>query len=268
MTTRVWQVDAFTADPFGGNPAAVVLPDHGIDQRWLQRVAGEMNLSETAFVWPDGPVFRLRWFTPLVEVELCGHATLAAAHVLWEEGILEPADAALFDTISGRLAASRLGDGIEMDFPAEPPEPCEPLPGLLAALGDPRFEAVARNRFDVLVELASEDAVRTLKPDFERLGAVPLRGTCVTAPAGPELMAEGVDFVSRFFAPAVGVNEDPVTGSAHCCLGPWWAGRLGTPDLVGRQLSERGGTVGVRVRGDRVLLAGRAVTVLKGELLA
>ena len=259
-------MDAFTADPFGGNPAAVVLPDHGIDQRWLQRVAGEMNLSETAFVWPDGPVFRLRWFTPLVEVELCGHATLAAAHVLWEEGILEPADAALFDTISGRLAASRLGDGIEMDFPAEPPEPCEPLPGLLAALGDPRPEAVARNRFDVLVELASEDAVRTLKPDFERLRAVPLRGTCVTAPAGPELMAEGVDFVSRFFAPAVGVNEDPVTGSAHCTLVPYWSGRLGKRSLFARQVSARGGELWCEDAGERVRIGGRAVKYLEGTI--
>jgi PhzF family phenazine biosynthesis protein len=264
----MWQVDAFTSVAFSGNPAAVVLLDGPADEDWMQRVAQEMNLSETAFVQADGDVFRLRWFTPAVEVELCGHATLATAHVLWEEGILAPRDAALFDTQSGRLAASHRGDGIELDFPAEAPHPGEPPPGLLQALGDPHPVAVARNRFDILVEVADEDVVRALRPDFARLRAVPVRGVMVTAPAGPDLMAGGVDFVSRFFAPAVGVNEDPVTGSAHCCLGPWWAQRLDTSDLVGRQLSERGGTVGVRVRSDRVLLAGNAVTILSGELRA
>jgi predicted PhzF superfamily epimerase YddE/YHI9 len=235
----------------------------------MQKVAREMNLSETAFVPAqlEGHARPLRWFTPEVEVELCGHATLATAHALWEEGLADPVEPLLFDTLGGRLAATRRGDGIEMDFPAEPAEPCEPPPGLLEALGGLAPVTVARNRFDVLVEVEDEATVRGLRPDFHRLSSVPIRGVMVTAAAGPDLVARGVDFVSRFFAPAVGVDEDPVTGSAHCCLGPWWARRLDTDDLVARQLSERGGTLGVRVRDDRVLLSGRAVTVLKGQLL-
>jgi predicted PhzF superfamily epimerase YddE/YHI9 len=264
---RVLQVDAFTDEPFAGNPAAVCLLEGPADPDWMQNVAREMNLSETAFLHSRRHVFSLRWFTPAVEVELCGHATLASAHALWEEGLLGPAEPALFDTLSGRLAATRRGDGIEMDFPAENAEICEPPPGLLDSLGGISPVAVARNRFDILIEVADEDTVRALRPDFQAMGSVPVRGVMVTARAGNELVASGVDFVSRFFAPAVGVDEDPVTGSAHCCLGPWWANRIGTADLLGRQVSDRGGTVGVRVRSDRVLLAGRAVTVMKGELV-
>jgi len=228
-----------------------------------------MNLSETAFVGSGttGHARSLRWFTPRVEVELCGHATLAAAHALWEEGVADPAEPLLFDTLSGRLAAARRADGIEMDFPAEPAEVCDPPPGLLEALGGIAPVAVARNRFDVLIEVQDEAAVRGLRPDYGRLAAVPVRGVMITSAAGPDLVGRGIDFVSRFFAPAVGVDEDPVTGSAHCCLGPWWAGRLGVDDLLARQVSDRGGTVGARVREDRVRLSGRAVTVLKGELL-
>jgi PhzF family phenazine biosynthesis protein len=262
----MYQVDSFTDEPFRGNPAAVCMLEESADPGWMQKVAREMNLSETAFLHPAGDAYGLRWFTPAVEVELCGHATLAAAHVLWEEGHLDPRDAALFDTVSGRLAATRRGDRIEMDFPAERAEPCEPPPGLLEALGGASPVAVARNRFDILIEVADEDTVRSLSPDFQRIGTLPVRGVMVTASADA-LVSNGIDFVSRFFAPAVGVNEDPVTGSAHCCLGPWWSDRLGVADLVGRQLSERGGIVGVGVRGDRVLLAGAAVTVLRGELL-
>ena len=264
---RVLQIDAFTDRPFAGNPAAVCLLEGPAEPEWMQNVAREMNLSETAFLYSRQNAFSLRWFTPAVEVELCGHATLASAHALWEEGVLDPVESALFDTLSGRLAATRRGDGIEMDFPAEYAQACEPPPGLLDSLGGVTPVAVARNRFDILIEVADEATVRSLRPDFQRLGSVPVRGVVVTARAGNELVASGVDFVSRFFAPAVGVDEDPVTGSAHCCLGPWWAERLGTDDLLGRQVSDRGGTVGVRVRADRVLLAGRAVTVLKGELL-
>jgi len=264
---RLLQIDAFTDEPFAGNPAAVCLLDAPAEQEWMQKVAREMNLSETAFLYRKPDAFGLRWFTPAAEVELCGHATLASAHALWEEEVLDPGESALFDTLSGRLTATRHGDGIEMDFPAENPEPCEPLPGLLDSLGSVAPVALARSRFDILVEIADEAAVRALRPDYERLSAFPVRGVMVTARAGPDLAASGVDFVSRFFAPALGVNEDPVTGSAHCCLGPWWADRLGTDDLVGRQVSDRGGTVGVRVRSDRVLLAGRAVTVFKGELV-
>ncbi len=264
---RVLQVDAFTDRPFAGNPAAVCLLNGPAEPEWMQSVAREMNLSETAFLYSRQNAFSLRWFTPAVEVELCGHATLASAHALWEEGVLDPMEPALFDTLSGRLAATRRGDGIEMDFPAEYAQTCEPPPGLLDSLGGVTPVAVARNRFDILIEVADEATVRALRPDFQQLSSVAVRGVMVTARAGNELVASGVDFVSRFFAPAVGVDEDPVTGSAHCCLGPWWAGRLGTDDLLGRQVSDRGGTVGVRVRSDRVLLAGRAVTVLKGELL-
>ncbi|MGB5302864.1 MAG: PhzF family phenazine biosynthesis protein [Gemmatimonadota bacterium] len=264
---RLLQVDAFTDEPFAGNPAAVCLLDGPAEPDWMQNVAREMNLSETAFLYSRQNAFSLRWFTPAVEVELCGHATLASAHALWEEGVLDPIESALFDTLSGRLAATRRGDGIEMDFPAEYAQTCLPPPGLLDSLGGVSPVAVARNRFDILIEVADEATVRALRPDFQRLSSVAVRGVMVTARAGNELVASGIDFVSRFFAPAVGVDEDPVTGSAHCCLGPWWASRLGTDDLLGRQVSERGGTVGVRVRSDRVLLAGRAVTVLRGELL-
>jgi len=265
---RLLQIDAFTDEPFAGNPAAVCLLDSPAEQDWMQKVAREMNLSETAFLYRKKHAFALRWFTPAVEVELCGHATLASAHALWEEAVLDPGEPALFDTLSGRLAAVHRGNGIEMDFPAENPMPCEPPPGLLDSLGDVAPLAIARSRFDILIEVADEAAVRALRPDFQQMGALPVRGVMVTARAGPDLLASGVDFVSRFFAPAVGVDEDPVTGSAHCCLGPWWATQLGTTDLVGRQVSDRGGTVGVRVRSDRVLLAGKAVTILKGELVA
>jgi PhzF family phenazine biosynthesis protein len=263
---KLLQIDAFAERPFQGNPAAVCLLETPAEPDWMQDVAREMNLSETAFLHPMRDAFGLRWFTPAAEVELCGHATLASAHALWEEGILDARDPALFDTLSGRLVATRRGDRIEMDFPAERARPCEPPRGLLEAINAPAPVAVARNRFDILVEVGDEAAVRSLAPDFQRLASLPVRGVMVTA-AADELVSSGIDFVSRFFAPAVGVNEDPVTGSAHCCLGPWWAERLGVSDLVGRQLSERGGTVGVGVRGDRVLLAGRAVTVLRGELV-
>jgi predicted PhzF superfamily epimerase YddE/YHI9 len=262
---KLLQIDSFTERPFRGNPAAVCLLESPAEPSWMQDVAREMNLSETAFVHRMGGAFGLRWFTPAVEVELCGHATLASAHALWEEGILDPGDAALFDTLSGRLVATRRGDRIEMDFPAEIARPCDPPPGLLQAVGAPSPVAVARNRFDILIEVADEATVRSLAPDFGRLASLPVRGVMVTA-AADELVSSGIDFVSRFFAPAVGVDEDPVTGSAHCCLGPWWADRLGVTDLVGRQLSARGGTVGVSVRGERVMLAGKAVTVLRGEL--
>jgi PhzF family phenazine biosynthesis protein len=222
-----------------------------------------MNLSETAFLRerPDG--FGLRWFTPAVEVDLCGHATLAAAHVLWETGRLDPAAAARFHTRSGLLTAIRRGDWIELDFPSTPNEPAEAPPGLLEALGAvPRY--VGRNRFDYLVELEGEDAVRNLRPDFTRLGAVAARGIIVTSrSATPDR-----DFVSRFFAPASGVNEDPVTGSAHCALAPFWSRRLKRDKFVAHQISQRGGVLKVQLDGARVRLGGQAVTVLRGELLA
>ena len=261
MGIRAFKVDSFTAEPFSGNPAGVCLLTEPRDERWMQAMAREMNLSETAFLLREGDGFRLRWFTPVVEVELCGHATLASAHVLWEEGVLAPSETARFATRSGELRASRSGDLIELDFPTKPEHPAEPPENLLEALRvKPLY--LGRNVFDYLLLLDSEEAVRAVSPDFALLRTVTVRGVIVTAPsARPEF-----DFVSRFFAPAVGVDEDPVTGSAHCCLGPFWAVRLGKSELVGHQVSARGGVVNVRVAGERVFLGGRAVTVLRGEL--
>ncbi|NNL64762.1 MAG: PhzF family phenazine biosynthesis protein [Myxococcales bacterium] len=260
--TEIFQVDAFTDRPFAGNPAAVCPLADAPEEGWMQNVAREMNLSETAFFWPEGDALRLRWFTPGGEVELCGHATLATAHVLWETGRLEAAAAANFDTLSGRLGARRDGDYIVLDFPALEGEPVAAPAGLPAALGaEPA--AVSRARFDLLVELASADAVRTLRPDFRALGDLDCRGVAVTARGD-----DGVhDFVSRFFAPKYGIDEDPVTGSAHCQLGPYWGPLLDKDEMLAYQASERGGVVRVTLRGDRVGLAGRAVTVLRGGLL-
>ena len=264
MAQNITQVDAFTSEPFGGNPAAVCLLPAPADATWMQRVAREMNLSETAFlVRREAGGFDLRWFTPAVEVDLCGHATLASAHVLWEEGHLRPGEPAVFHTRSGRLSAELRGGWIEMDFPAEPPEPVLAPEGLAAALGaQPAY--VGRNRFDYLVEVDAQATVERLTPDYQRLREIDTRGIIVTAPGD----AEGIDFVSRFFAPGTGVDEDPVTGSAHCCLGPYWQGRLGRDTFTARQVSRRGGYLKVAVRDARVLLSGQAVTVLRGELLA
>ena len=264
MPLTIIQVDAFTGEPFGGNPAAVCLLPAPADTSWMQRVAREMNLSETAFlVRRDDGTFDLRWFTPAVEVDLCGHATLASAHVLWEQHHLAPDAPAVFRTRSGRLSAVLRGAGIEMDFPAEPDEPAAVPDGLADALGaEPTY--VGRNRFDYLVEVDAETAVRRLTPDFRRLGEIDARGVIVTARAE----SDGFDFVSRFFAPRTGIDEDPVTGSAHCCLGPYWRRRLDRDTFTAWQASERGGLVRVVVRADRVMLSGQAVTVLRGELLA
>jgi PhzF family phenazine biosynthesis protein len=263
VTLPLFQVDAFADRPFEGNPAAVCLLSAPADERWMQLVAREMNLSETAFLAPRDNGFNLRWFTPAVEVDLCGHATLASAHTLWESGRLKADEEAQFHTRSGLLMASKRGEWIEMDFPATPELQAEPPDGLLDGLGvTARY--VGKTRFDYLVEVDSEKAVRDLKPDFAALKSVAARGIMVTTAADrPQF-----DFVSRFFGPSVGINEDPVTGSAHCCLGPFWAARLGKRELVGRQVSARGGTVRVTVKDDRVLLAGKAVTVFEGVLAA
>lgn len=260
---RLFQVDAFASAAFGGNPAAVCLLDAPADPGWMQRVAAEMNLSETAFLEPrPGAVWGLRWFTPAVEVALCGHATLASAHVLYETGTAAPDAAIRFESSSGPLVARSEAGLILLDFPARPAEPAPPPPGLLSALGAADAVWTGRGRDDHLVVLSAEDEVTALAPDLRALAGAGPRGVIVTAPAS----RPGADFVSRFFAPAVGVDEDPVTGSAHCTLGPYWAARLGRTDLTGYQASARGGVVGVRVRGDRVTLAGRAVTVLAGRL--
>jgi PhzF family phenazine biosynthesis protein len=265
MAVPLIKVDAFAAEPFGGNPAAICLLPAPADAGWMQRVAQEMGHSETAFITPpaDG-AFGLRWFTPTVEVDLCGHATLAGAHVLWESGRLKPGEAARFETRGGLLTCRRGADGwIEMDFPTKPAEPRPGVDALPIALGT-RAAYIGKNGMDYLVEVADEKTVRTLKPDIARLATLPVRGVIVTAraEAGP------YDFVSRFFAPAAGVPEDPVTGSAHCCLAPYWSERLGKRDLLAYQASARGGVVRAGVRGDRVLIAGQAVTVLRGELVA
>ena len=267
MSWPLYQVDAFTAEPFAGNPAAVCLLQGGEDASWMQAVAAEMHLSETAFLRPAGPgAYALRWFTPTVEVELCGHATLASAHVLWTEGLAGDGQPVRFDTASGPLTARPGGDAtIWLDFPATPAAAVDPPPGLLDALGGGPAGFVGLGRFDYLVELAGEAAVRGLAPDVRGLEGLGTRGVIVTA-AAQAGGAGGHDFVSRYFAPAAGIDEDPVTGSAHCTLGPFWAERLGRPELTGYQASRRGGLVQVRPRGDRVLLGGRAVTVLRGQL--
>jgi PhzF family phenazine biosynthesis protein len=263
----LFTVDAFTDRPFSGNPAGVCLLDAPRDADWMQKVAREMNLSETAFLVPRADGFDLRWFTPAVEVDLCGHATLASAHVLWEAGRLGAASAARFQTRSGLLAAERKVGWIEMDFPAKPETPAEAPAGLLEALGAKAVH-VGMNQFDYLVEVTGEDVVRALAPDLARLATLPVRGVIVTSrPREAGAGGAACDFVSRFFAPAVGVPEDPVTGSAHCCLAPYWGRKLGKTEMVGRQLSARGGTVRVRVAGDRVMLGGSAVTVMRGELV-
>src|SRR5213078_3375363 len=261
MGVRIVQVDAFTSTPFAGNPAAVCVLPAPPDERWMQNVAQEMNLSETAFLHPEDDAYRLRWFTPAVEVDLCGHATLASAHVLWEDGRLAGTAQARFHTRSGLLTADRSGDWIDLDFPATRAEPAPAPAGLNAAIGvTPRF--VGRSRFDYLLEVDGEEIVRGCKPDFGALARVDARGVIVTSRAA----APSYDFVSRFFAPRAGVNEDPVTGSAHCALAPYWTTKLGRPELVGYQASARGGTVRVRLRDDRVILGGQAVTVLRGTL--
>jgi PhzF family phenazine biosynthesis protein len=261
MGLKITQVDAFTSQPFRGNPAAVCILPQPRDGSWMQLVAREMNLSETAFLHHQNDGYGLRWFTPAVEVALCGHATLASAHVLWEEGHLPSGEPARFHTQSGLLTASRAAGWIELDFPAVVEEPAALPSGLEEALGV-KARYVSRNRFDYLVELESEEVVRGVKPDFGVLRMFAVRGIMVTSrSASPEY-----DFVSRYFAPASGIDEDPATGSAHCCLGPFWGKRLGKTDLIGYQASARGGVVGVGLRGDRLRLKGQAVTVLVGEL--
>lgn len=253
-------VDAFTDRPFAGNPAAVCLLEREAEERWMQSVAAELNLSETAFLLREGDGYRLRWFSPATEIALCGHATLASAHHLWESGTLPPSAPARFHTKSGVLTAARRGEWIEMDFPAKPEAPAE-SPELGRAIGAPA-SYVGVSQFDCLVELGSEAEVRALEPDMGLLLGLPWRGVIVTSRS----VTPGYDFVSRFFAPKVGVREDPVTGSAHCVLGPYWKKRMGKDDFTAYQASARGGVVKVGVRGDRVLLGGRAVTVWRGEL--
>jgi PhzF family phenazine biosynthesis protein len=263
MTIPLFHVDAFTARPFAGNPAAVCLLPAWPDARWLQGVAAEMNLSETAFlVQQQGAGFDLRWFTPKVEVDLCGHATLASAHVIWEQGLAEQNDEIHFSTRSGILKAARRGNRIELDFPLKPEVPAAAPPGLVEALGVPPVY-VGKGQFDYLVEVESETVLRGMTPDFKKLVELQVRGVIVTSrSADPKY-----DFVSRFFAPGAGIDEDPVTGSAHCCLGPYWQKRLRKSEFVAYQASARGGVVRVRVADGRAHLGGNAVTVARGVLI-
>jgi predicted PhzF superfamily epimerase YddE/YHI9 len=262
MPTRIMTVDAFTDRPFSGNPAGVCLLDAPADEGWMRAVAAEMNLAETAFLHPEGVGYRLRWFTPAREVRLCGHATLASAHVLWQDGCLTPEQPARFETLSGTLVATRGAHGIELDLPLWPVTPCDAPAELLRGLGATPL-AVTRDATNFLVELASDAEVRALQPDFAQLARLE-PGVIVTARSD----APEYDFVSRYFAPSWGIPEDPVTGSAHCSLAPYWRDRLGKSAFIGYQASHRGGTVGVRIEGDRAILSGQAITVLRGELMA
>jgi PhzF family phenazine biosynthesis protein len=259
---RIYHVDAFAQKPFEGNPAAVCLLNEERPTAWMQSVAAEMNLADTAFVRRLENSFELRWFTPALEVELCGHATLASAHVLWTEQLVPKGEHVRFQTKSGILTCEQTADSIQLDFPATPARPADPPAGLIEALGiRPSF--VGQTRFDKFLLLDSEGAVRGLKPDFAALASVPGRGVIVTSRSSDLRF----DFISRFFAPASGVNEDPVTGSAHCALAPFWSERLGKSSMTGFQASPRGGVVHVRLAGDRVYLSGKAITILRGELL-
>jgi len=254
-------VDAFADHIGAGNPAGVCLLGQPADPGWMQTLAREMNLSETAFVTRERKGFGLQWFTPRTEVDLCGHATLATAHILWEEGYLGGDAPARFFTKSGIITAKRAGDFIELDFPAMPEEPAPAPAGLSDALGiQPCY--TGKNRFDYLIEVSSEREVRKTTPDFSGLSKIPMRGVIVTSRAA----TPGFDFVSRFFAPSVGVNEDPVTGSAHCCLAPYWQKKLQKNMLTAYQASERGGVLRIRLDPpDRVAIAGTAITVWKGS---
>ncbi|MBD2095412.1 PhzF family phenazine biosynthesis protein [Trichocoleus sp. FACHB-591] len=263
MGLTITQVDAFTNQPFSGNPAAICVLPESRDDQWMQNVAREMNLSETAFLLQQEDSFNLRWFTPTVEVDLCGHATLASAHALWELGYLKPDQEAQFHTRSGLLTAQRQGDWIVLNFPAQPATAIAPPPDLAAALGVTNLNYVGSNQIDYLVELESEAVVRDLQPNLTLLKTFPVRGIIVTSRAD----AGEYDFVSRFFAPQSGIDEDPVTGSAHCCLGPYWQERLKKDEFLAYQASPRGGVLRVHCQGDRVAIAGQAVTVLKGELI-
>lgn len=258
MRIPIYQIDAFTDHLFGGNPAAVCPLDDWPPERVMQRIAAENNLSETAFLVPQGDAYQLRWFTPTTEVDLCGHATLASAWVIAH--ILKPGTREItFASKSGSLAVEVSGDLIRLDFPADPPQPLPTPLGLSAAIAlEPREVLAARIKY--LLVLATEAQVRRLAPDMTALTQIDCKGVIVTAPG------EDCDFVSRFFAPRLGVPEDPVTGSAHCVLVPYWAARLGKNKLHARQLSVRGGELFCEARGERVWMAGKAVKYLEGVI--
>jgi PhzF family phenazine biosynthesis protein len=261
MGLKIYQVDAFTNKVFQGNPAAVCVLQEPPEEQWMQLLAREMNLSETAFLVPKDEGFSLRWFTPTVEVALCGHATLASAHILWQKGFLNKDQQAKFYTKSGMLTADLKGDLIELNFPATPETETLAPEGLEEALGI-KAKYVGKTKFDYILEVDSPETVKSLQPDFTALRKLPVRGIMVTSQGD----SSPYDCISRFFAPGSGIDEDPVTGSAHCCLGPFWSARLSKKNITAYQASARGGTLWIKVEADRVYLSGHAVTVLEGEL--
>jgi PhzF family phenazine biosynthesis protein len=259
MNLPIYQVDAFTRRVFGGNPAAVVLLEEPLPEETMQNIAAENNLSETAFVLPDGDRFQIRWVTPTVEVDLCGHATLASAHILFSEGIVA-ADSVRFETLqSGPLFVTRSGELLSLDFPARESRPLPPPVGLAETLGAVPTEVYQSVR-DLLAVFEDEATIAQMKPDFQRLEQLEWFAVIVTAPGLRS------DFVSRFFGPKVGIPEDPVTGSAHCVLVPYWADRLGKSRLHALQISRRGGELFCEHRGERVIISGHAAGVLKGTI--
>jgi PhzF family phenazine biosynthesis protein len=261
MNIPIYTVDAFTDRQFSGNPAGVCLLTGNISDELMQNIAFEMNLAETAFLSKNDDAYNLRWFTPTSEVDLCGHATLASSHILWEKQYEDINTRLKFNTKSGVLTASHTQEGIELDFPLIPEHAVETPKGLVKALGaEPIYTGMTKWNF--LVELDSEETVRNVKPDFDALQSLNAWGTIITARSS----MKGYDFVSRFFAPEKGIQEDPVTGSAHCALGPYWMKKLGKNTFKAYQASERGGTLVVRVQGDRVYLTGNAVTVIEGVM--
>lgn len=259
---KIFHVDAFTSRPFGGNPAGVCILTHPKVDSWMLNVAAELNLSETAFIIRRANGYNLRWFTPKTEVDLCGHGTLASAHIVWQERLAREDEVILFHTQSGVLPCRRQDASILMDFPLLPEHKIDPPAGLARCLGISPVYVGASDR-DIIVEVESEGSVKGIMPDYSLMLELPMRGIIVTSKAD----TQGFDFVSRFFAPKVGVNEDPVTGSAHCCLASFWSKRLGKHDLVARQVSTRSGVIGMHVHGERVHLLGEAVTVIKGEIV-
>ena len=262
---KLFTVDALASKPFSGNQAAICLVESELDASWMLALAQEINYSETAYLDKlDGSAdFGLRWFTPACEVDLCGHATLASAHVLWNECEIQ-SDEIRFHTRSGVLTARKNGESIELNFPATPASPIPINEDLLSGLGlsNPQVVFCSKNQFDALVVVNDETVVRALEPDFAALGKIPFRGITVSAKS----QSAEFDFISRFFAPGSGVDEDPVTGSAHCCLAPYWGNELSKDTMTGFQASNRGGTVGVKLSDDRVILSGQAITILRGEL--
>jgi len=263
VAVSIFQVDAFSSEKFAGNPAAVCLLEKPADEHWMQLVAQETGLPATAFLNQQEDGYALRWFTPTAELPLCGHGTLASAHVLFESGRVAGNSQVHFYTQAGELLASLNNGWIQLDFPAQPTSTADPPAGLSNALGNVTIKGVYRNPAKYLIELESEDEVRAARPNFVLLRGIPADGVIITSAAS----SPGYDFVSRYFAPNHGIDEDAVTGSSHCCLAPYWAERLGRNQLVGYQASKRGGMVQVQMNGNRVQLGGQAVTVMRGELI-